>query len=295
MQGKIPGWKVVEPPIASERTHQAGQIDRLCHSRAVPRKTSPAIALHRPEFSRWAQKLAIQAMARPRSGSQLYAQRLAALRHGQIYTRLPAHSFQNIWETATQHPQHEDWLKLLHYEAKAMADGQGSQRLNVLLGDSLAHRFPSEKLSRDRFWLNQGIPGDTTSGVLQRLSMLEQTNPDEIYLMVGINDLRQGKPHREILINLQQIIQRLKAAHPDARIYVASVLPTRLEAIPADRIRRLNTNIAHLTHQAGVHFFNLQPAFADQEGKLRVQLTTDGLHLNEHGYRVWQVAMSPIF
>lgn len=294
IQGKMPGWKLAEPP-ASPQPQQTSRVDRLCQPETATAKVTPAMSLHRPEFSRWARNINLQPKAQPRSGAQLYAQRLAALRYGQLYTRLPKDSFQSVWQTATVHPEYEDWLTLLHHEAKAVSRGQGSQRLHVLLGDSLAQWFPTEQLSRDRFWLNQGISGDTTGNVLQRLSMLDRTRPDAIYLMVGINDLRQGKSNREILSNMQQIIQRLKASHPDARIYVASVLPTRLETIPVNRIRRLNTNLALLTRQEGVDFFNLQPAFADQEGKLRVQLTTDGLHLNDRGYRVWQIAMSPIF
>jgi lysophospholipase L1-like esterase len=297
MQGKVPGWKAAVPPtdLWTRLTNPDWVTDQMCGATPTPTTIAPTATVNRPAFSSWIQEVSTHEFAKPVSGTQLYAQRLAALRTGQIYTRLPTDSFQAIWQKATYHPKYEDWVKLLTYEAKAISQGQGSQRLTVLLGDSLAQWFPSERLSRDRFWLNQGISGETTSGVLKRLSTLDRTNPDSIYLMVGINDLRQGASNREILKNLTEIVQRLKAAHPQAQIYINSILPTRLEAISVNRIRRLNYNIAALSDQEGAHFVNLQPAFADQEGHLQVQLTTDGLHLNSLGYRLWQLALAPVF
>lgn len=298
VQGKAPGWKLAAPLTWHSPTEQLSTVDRVCGSdvaSSTSASIAPTVALHRPEFSRWAKEVSARQLTRPASGGQLYVQRLAALQAGQIYTRLPADSFKVMWQQATYHPTYQDWTKLLAYEAKALTRGQGSQRMTVLLGDSLAQWFPSERLSRDRFWLNQGISGDTTSGVLQRLSHLDQTNPDSIYVMVGINDLRKGVSNRDILRNLRKIIHRLREAHPHAKIYIHSILPTRLEAISVNRIRRLNYNIAALTEHEGAHFVNLQPAFSDADGKLQPQLTTDGLHLNTNGYRVWQLAIAPVF
>ncbi|NJR64698.1 MAG: hypothetical protein HC772_04240 [Leptolyngbyaceae cyanobacterium CRU_2_3] len=161
------------------------------------------------------------------------------------------------------------------------------------MGDSLSLWFPNERLSSDRFWLNQGISGDTTSGILNRLPLFENTHPTTIHVMAGINDLRQGATDEKIIGNLTEIMRRLKQSHPDATIYVYSILPTRLAAIPNNRVRWLNYNIAAAARQQGVNFLNLQPAFSDDTGNLQRQLTTDGLHLSHQGYRVWQTALLP--
>jgi lysophospholipase L1-like esterase len=228
---------------------------------------------------------------RPASGSQLYQQRQAALQTGHTYTRLPANSFWQNWQTATQLPTHQQWMELLAQEAQAMARGQGSNRLTVMVGDSLSLWFPVEHLAGDRFWLNQGISGDTTAGVLQRLSAFERTRPDTIHVMIGINDLRRGASDAEILGNLQQIMRRLKHAHPQATIYVHSILPTRLEAIPLDRVAPLNQQIAIAAQQEQVQYLDLMAFFLDDQGALHSSLTTDGLHLSLNGYAVWDWAM----
>jgi GDSL-like Lipase/Acylhydrolase family len=164
---------------------------------------------------------------RPRSGSQQYRQRLEALRQGKTYTRLPADSFSEVWVNATQQPNYQQWVTLLHQEATALSKGQGSNRLTVILGDSISQWMPTEQLSSDRFYLNQGISGDTSAGVLNRLSALDAVRPDTIYVMVGVNDLKNGKTDAEILSNLQKIMQQLHQTHPQAQVIINSVLPTR--------------------------------------------------------------------
>lgn len=231
------------------------------------------------------------ASLRPATGSQLYQQRVIALRSGRLYTRLPASSYQNAWLSVTTQPTYEQWARLLAAEAGSIARGQGSNRLTVMVGDSLYLWYPQEQLSSDRFWLNQGISGDTTAGVLRRLSAFAQTRPDRIQVMVGINDLRRGATDDQVLNNLRQIMRQLRHAHPHAQIFVQSILPTRLAAIPARRIWRINDRLAQITRQEGVDFVDLQQYFADASGSLRDDLTTDGLHLNPQGYAMWQTAL----
>ncbi|MDJ0702724.1 MAG: GDSL-type esterase/lipase family protein [Leptolyngbyaceae cyanobacterium MO_188.B28] len=228
---------------------------------------------------------------RPSSGSQLYQQRLAALTAGKLYTRLSPDSFYESWVNAAQQPTYEQWRTLLTQEAKAMEHGQGGNRLTVVVGDSLSLWLPSEWLSTDRFWLNQGISGDTTAGILRRLSAFAQTRPDTIHVMAGINDLKNGASNAEVVSNLRQIMEQLHQTHPQAKIIVYSILPTRVANIPSDRIRGLNQQIAQTAQQVGIDYFDLQPNFADSDGDLRPELTTDGIHLTPQGYRVWQLAL----
>jgi lysophospholipase L1-like esterase len=293
--GQAPGWQLAVPkkpfsflPIGADKSTQ-----ELCKNshRPIAQNVRFDSAVFYPEFSPGDRNTPRQ---RPTSGGQLYKQRLTSLRMGLMYTRLNSDSFRSIWQNTVIQPTHSQWEKLLKQEAKMMAAGQGTNRLTVILGDSHALWFPSDRLARDRFWLNQGLSGDTTAGVLKRVSTFADSRPDTIHVMVGINDLRKGKSDKEILTNLQQIMQKLRQQHPAAQIFVHSILPTRLAAIPSNRVRWLNYNIASLTKQESVNYLNLQPAFTDADGTLRRNLTTDGVHLNARGYQVWQAASSPI-
>jgi lysophospholipase L1-like esterase len=173
-------------------------------------------------------------------------------------------------------------------EAKAMAQSQGDNRLGILVGDSLSLWFPREKLPVGKLWLNQGISGETSNGILKRLSVFAQTKPDVIYIMAGINDLRKGTTDEIILGNHRQIVRKLRQTHPKTIIFIQSILPTRLSAIPNTRIRHLNDQLALIARQEGADYLNFYDSFTDFQGNLRQELTTDGLHLSAEGYEVWR-------
>lgn len=251
-----------------------------------------------PEFSdSWLPKL-VESQLSPKtqlvsrqitSGKQLYYERLATLKAGQIYPSLPEDSIKSsLISTKNTQLTYEDWKNLLAMEAKAMTQSQGDKRLGILVGDSLSLWFPREKLPVGRLWLNQGISGETSNGILKRLSVFTQTKPDVIYIMAGINDLRKGTTDEMILRNYRQIVRELRQTHPKTVIFIQSILPTRLSAISNIRIRHLNDQLALITRQEGADYLNLYDWFTDFEGNLRQELTTDGLHLNTEGYEVWR-------
>ncbi|MDZ8025052.1 MAG: SGNH/GDSL hydrolase family protein [Nostoc sp. SerVER01] len=229
------------------------------------------------------------------SGNQLYYQRLAALKTGQIYTRGDSDNLQSLWESIKKRQlTYEDWKSLLALEARAIAQGQGTNHLSILVGDSLSMWFPREKLPVGKLWLNQGISGDTSAGVLRRLGAFSATRPDVIYIMAGINDLRKGDSDRAILNNYRRIVRRLRQNHPQAQIIVQSILPTRLPKLSNSRIRNINTQLTQIAKQEGANYLNIYSWFTDMEGNLRPELTTDGLHLSQEGYDVWRTALQQI-
>jgi lysophospholipase L1-like esterase len=228
----------------------------------------------------------------PRSGIQLYSQRLNALRSGRLYTRLPADSFHEQWSNAQGHASYEQWRKLLGLEARAAARGKGTRNMSVMVGDSLSQWFPVDRLPNQQLWLNQGISGDTTGGILNRLALFAKAEADTIYLMAGVNDLKRGASDREILRNINQIVQRLKRQNPDAQIVVQSILPTRSRQIPNERIAKLNSLIEVVAQRQGANYLDLHRQFVDQDGYMRTELTTDGIHLSPQGYEQWQIALN---
>jgi lysophospholipase L1-like esterase len=196
---------------------------------------------------------------------------------------------------------YQQWLSILTKEAQVAAEKR-PEKLNILLGDSLSLWFPPELLPTDINWLNQGISGETTPGLLKRLDLFDKTQPKTIWLMIGINDLIRGENDQTILENQRQIIQYLKKVHPEAQIVIQSILPhgddqatwegrAKLLAIPNDRIRLLNQQLKAIASLDGVKFLNLHPLFTDSQGNLRYELSTDGLHLNPQGYLVWRSAL----
>lgn len=285
----IAGWPSLLYP-SSEPATNTGANPPSSHQSALPNSLTPnapssldSILLRSPTVS---------TAVRPRSGSQLFQQRWAALQAGRTYTRLPTNSFEQQWKYASYAPTYEDWLSLLSREARSMARGQGENALTVIVGDSLSLWMPTEFLPQNQFWLNQSISGETAAGMVKRLHMFDQTRPNTIHVMAGINDLKNGATDTEVLTSLRTMMRQLRYRHPQAEVIIHSILPTRLPHLPSDRIRQINQHLAHISQQEGSTFLDLQGYFSDTQGHLRQDLTTDGLHLNYRGYTMWQAAMA---
>lgn len=228
------------------------------------------------------------------SGAELYQQRLLALKIGEIYTRIDEDIVHSVRNSTQKHQlTYEDWKNLLAMEARAVSLGQGKNRLSILVGDSLSMWFPKEKLPNGKLWLNQGISGDTSAGILSRLKAFAHTKAEAIYLMVGINDLLRGTSDMTILHNYRRIIHELRQTHPHTQIIVQSILPVRVK-VSNSHIRQLNGKIAWIAQQEGAKYLNINHWFTDLAGKLRLDLTTDGIHLSSEGYDVWRAAIQQV-
>ncbi|MEL6223497.1 MAG: GDSL-type esterase/lipase family protein [Cyanobacteria bacterium J06627_8] len=194
-----------------------------------------------------------------------------------------------------------EWIEILTQEAQAVVLDP-PQTLSILLGDSISLWFPHDQLPTTTAWLNQGISGEVSTGLLNRLDLIEETQPDYIFVMIGINDLLRNVSDRQLLDNHQQIIRRLTQMHPSSLIVVQSMLPhsaedatwegkARLLSISNDRIRRLNAELAAIAREENIQFLDLAPFFTNRQGNLPMELSTDGLHLNDEGYQIWANAL----
>ena len=196
---------------------------------------------------------------------------------------------------------YQQWVELLAHEAQAVSKQQ-PENLTILAGDSLSLWFPPELLPPETTWLNQGISGETSAGLLNRLELLDNTDPNVIFVMIGINDLIQGVAGETILANQQLTIRHLRQAHPQAKVVVQSILPhsaenatwegrERLLSIPNNHIQEINQHLKEIAQAEGAIYLELYPLFADTDGNLKTELSTDGLHLNQQGYQVWSYAL----
>ncbi len=197
---------------------------------------------------------------------------------------------------------YQQWVDLLGQEIATMA-AKNPDHLTILLGDSLSLWFPAELLPGRRVWMNQGISGEKTYTLLSRLHLLDVADVDTIFLMIGINDLIWGQTDQQVLDNYREIMDYLITQHPETQVVVQSILPHGAETatwesrhllleLSNERIREMNEALAAVAEEYDAYYLELYPIFANGEGKLRPDLTTDGLHLNREGYLVWRAAIA---
>lgn len=138
---------------------------------------------------------------------------------------------------------------------------------------------------------NRGIGGDDTDGVLARLDEVTSSNPKQIFIMIGTNDLAYGKTIEYVIANYQQIINRIQSASPDTEIIIQAVLPVE-DAIhytrPNASIRTINKQLKEISQLENIKYIDIHAAFSDEDGKLNKKYSIDGLHLNGAGYLLWK-------
>lgn len=75
--------------------------------------------------------------------------------------------------------------------------------------------------------VNAGVSGETTAGLLERLDWILEAKFDVIVIESGANDGLRGVEAKAIRDNLSEVVRRVKAVRPEARI-----LLVQMEALP---------------------------------------------------------------
>ena len=172
----------------------------------------------------------------------------------------------------------------------------------VMLGDSMTEFGYdwNRRLGCDNI-VNRGIAGDTADGVLCRLDNILAGAPRAIFLMVGINDLSHDLTAQEVATMVNRVVGRICVGSPETRLYVESCLPInegfgrwKTLAGRSGDIPEINRLIREYCNGMDVEFINLYPHFLRHgTNQLRKELTRDGLHLSQAGYRIWCNELRP--
>ena len=165
----------------------------------------------------------------------------------------------------------------------------------ILLGDSLTEVGPWEELLPGIRVRNRGIRGDTTRGLLHRLNEIIEAEPEKIFLLIGINDLKARVPPHAIVANYARILDQLQAGCPGTTIYAQSVLPTHNDLFAAnyEEVEGLNERIAELATTRKLPYLNLYPHFTVHGNQPDYTYFSDGIHLTAAGYLRWAKILDP--
>ena len=176
-----------------------------------------------------------------------------------------------------------------------IAANQPIESGTVLIGDSITEAWmwqtETETYPFSAPVINHGVGWDVTEGVVARLPLIEQSDPSQIFIKIGTNDISNGVPLEDMTQHFEILLSRLRSSEPQAQIFVQSVLPR--EADKLEKIARVNAMQAKLSEKYGSIYIDLTSNFAAQDGTLRAEFTDDNLHLNAAGYAAWGEALSP--
>ncbi|UCG15746.1 MAG: hypothetical protein JSV19_10670 [Phycisphaerales bacterium] len=167
----------------------------------------------------------------------------------------------------------------------------------VFLGSSHLEWFDTDKFLPGHRIVNRGIASDRLGigdrGILHRLDVsVFDCRPSFILFQNGINDLgelaRQGEPSLdEIFECYEQVVAAIRRRLPHVPVCIVNELPTTGRfACCVPFVPPLNAHIRHVAQTYGCLHVDFYRDVVNDDGELRSELTYDGLHLNEQGYRL---------
>lgn len=170
----------------------------------------------------------------------------------------------------------------------------------VMLGNSLTEggKDWSERLGKKNV-RNRGIVGDNIIGINDRLHQILPGHPAKLFLLIGVNDISQDLTTDSIVASIRLTVDRIQKESPQTKLYLQSLLPfnesfghyKKLDG-KTDMVPEINAQLEALSKEKDITFINLFSLFTEKgTSVLRPDLTGDGLHLKEDGYKIWAKAL----
>ena len=166
----------------------------------------------------------------------------------------------------------------------------------IFIGDSIIEYYPlQELLGTTKTIVNRGIRGYQTGLLLDNLDAhLYGDAVDQIVLLIGTNDIGKDVPMSQALTNLESVIQSISRDYPLSKIKLVSILPVHqgeeykqtVYIRTNEKIKAWNQAYQELAFAyMQVEYVSAFEELLDQEGQLKSDYTTDGLHLSVSGYQ----------
>ena len=172
--------------------------------------------------------------------------------------------------------------------------------LQVMVGNSLTEGGGNwnTRLNKKNI-RNRGIIGDEVMGIYDRLHQILPGHPEKLFLLAGVNDISHDLTADSIVSMIRMTVERIQRESPNTKLYLQSLLPFdesfgRYKKLTGktDMVPEINAQLEVLAKDHKITFINLFPLFTEKgTNALRKELTSDGLHLNEEGYKIWVKAL----
>jgi GDSL-like Lipase/Acylhydrolase family len=192
-----------------------------------------------------------------------------------------------------QRPPH--WKTVTKYKQQELRSRWQDERpLIVFLGDSHVELGAWYDLFCGRFAVrNCGLSMSRIKDLVPLTEALPQQSTSQLLIMCGVNNLAAGDSVDDCLKNYNELLNVVQRRFGTTLITVLGVLPVR-DVFHDEKARRLNclikeynNRLARLCAERGCRFLNLSKEVTSTSGALDSNYTSDGLHLNILGYRIF--------
>ena len=133
---------------------------------------------------------------------------------------------------------------------------------------------------------------NTNDGKCTLSEVLENYTFDNIYIMIGINELGSGTVS-DFADKYKENLETIKSMQQDARIIILGIMYVTKEYSDSsdvynnDNINAKNAAIASFANGTDIFYLDMNPAVVDENMALREDISFDGVHLIAKYYYLW--------
>lgn len=174
----------------------------------------------------------------------------------------------------------------------------------VFMGNSLTDGWDDTHAAffTDNNYACRGISGQVSAQMLSRFHAdVLALRPQAVVILAGTNDIAQNNGYvsiEQVVENVASMAEAAKAA--GIRPILCSVLPAgrfswrpEVKDVP-QKIRDLNTQLKRYADANGLTWVEYYEPLAADDGSMRAEYTSDGVHLNAAGYAVMERVIAPV-
>ena len=172
----------------------------------------------------------------------------------------------------------------------------------VFYGDSITYLWDLKHFFPEAHYVNRGIGGQTSADMLVRFRQdVIDLHPKSVVILAGVNDFiwrnRGSDNDEQTLLNLEsndQTMAELADLHQIRPVFV-SLLPVHdytpegkavYSRVPQRVVLAANQWLTTFCAEHRYQFIDDYTAMVDGNGKLRKELSDDGIHPNHAGYTI---------
>jgi len=201
-------------------------------------------------------------------------------------------------EASTNRPHHLQWEKTIRAFEAADNTNPPPQHAILMIGSSSIVRwtnapaqFPEHRL------IMRGFGGSHLSDSVAFVDrIVVPYQPKLVLLYAGDNDIAAGKSAEQVFANFQEFVAKVHAKLPGTSIAYLAIKPSASRMKFFETIKTANQLIRGYsdTHPQLIYVDTFTPMLG-ADGQPRAELfVSDGLHVNETGYKLWAGIVKPV-
>ena len=191
----------------------------------------------------------------------------------------------------------EDWANLSYYkEENLKLVREGTKEGIIFMGDSITEewgRIMPEFFSNKQY-INRGIGGQTTPQMLIRFRQdVIDLNPEAVVILAGTNDIAGNTGPSSVKMIIDNLMSMAEiACKQNIQVFMSSILPVfrypwnKSIIEPFKKIAEINNFMKDFSNREKLVYVDYHSHMVDSRPGLKLELTTDEVHLNQAGYIV---------